>query len=129
MERLPKLEYFKMRLEQAKEAGLSNKAEYYVSRIEQLEGTRAPKKAAAKRAAKSVKTPQLAYESFTDDQKASLRARVKAKFDTLDENGKLIEANKFYKACEGKGISMNNAMALLSECGIDSTIVMHAMTF
>ena len=127
-DRMPKKEYFQKRLAEAKERGDERKADYYQSRLSEMEFEYKGEGKNPHRT-KTTRTEGERKVVATEQDWGGLHKRVKAKFDSLDETGKLIEANKFYKACEKKGITMNSAMAFLSEAGVEATIVLHGMTF
>ena len=104
--RLSKYDYFMKRYTEAKENGNQRKADYYADRINQL------------RMAKQV--------PITDAEKQS---RIKLHFDALSEGQRLEEMNKFIKKMADKGMTINQSVAFLTSCGLDSTEIAHATTF
>jgi len=121
-ERLPKKEYFQLRLKQAEEAGLTSKADYYRGRLEKMA-------AYAANAEKKAETPP--HEASEEDAaKARAIANCQKAFEGLDEAGRLWEANRFIKACSGSGLPVSTSMAFLKEAGVMSdTELMHSITF
>ena len=105
MKRLPKKEYFEMRLAQAIDLGLTKKADYYRTRLKVLASPRVP-----------VNRNHL--------QMAQLIERLKPKFAVMTEAEQLIEANKFYRAMDGK-VNMSDCMSLMSQV-IGGTLAAHA---
>ena len=80
MSRMPKKDYFRMRLTQAIKMGNTRKAKYFQSRLEQL--------------------TQSEPKSNESAKESALRKCRKA-FEGLDESGRLIEANRMFTiACD-----------------------------
>ena len=103
--RLPKYDYFMKRFIECKEAGLTKKANYYADRINQLR-TSAPK------------TVSTNVDKF---------AKIGAKLNGLPEGQRRIECSKFIQYTINKGGTVNQGVAFLTKCGVDSTIVCHSL--
>ena len=106
--RMPKKEYFRMRLTEAIKSGNTKKANYYESRLLQM-GDSQPKQRTTKEEA---------------------IAKCREVFKDLDESGRLIEANRMITIATSKGHSVNEVMAFLKEANVMSdTELMHSVTF
>jgi len=109
MKRLPKKEYFRMRLTEAIKIGNTRKAQYFQSRLDQL---------------------TQAEPKVNESAKESALRKCRAVFDGLDESARLIEANRMFTIACAKGMSVNDVMAFLKEANVMSdTEIMHSMTF
>lgn len=109
MSRMPKKDYFRMRLTQAIKMGNTRKAKYFQSRLEQL--------------------TQSEPKSNESAKESALRKCRKA-FEGLDESGRLIEANRMFTIACDRGHSVNDVMAFLKEANVMSdTEMIHSMTF
>ena len=104
--RLSKYDYFMKRYTEAKDRGDSRKANYYATRINQLR-----------------KVGQVPLT------KAEKQSRIKMHFDALTEGQRLIEMNKFITKMADQGMTINQSVAFLNSCGLDSTEIAHATTF
>jgi len=104
--RLPKYEYFMKRFIECKEAGLTKKANYYADRINKLR----------------TSTPVNPTRSL--DYKF---AKIGAKLNALPEGQRRIECSKFIQHTIDKGGTVNQGIAFLTKCGVDSTIVCHSL--
>ena len=109
MERLPKKEYFRMRLAEAIKSGNTKKAKYFQSRLEQL--------------------TQAKPKSNESSKESALR-KCREAFKGLNESERLIEANRMFTIACANGHSVNQVMAFLKEANVMSdTEIMHSMTF
>lgn len=110
MKRLPKKDYFRMRLAEAIKMGNTRKAKYFRSRLEQL--------------TKSESHPR------NESAKESALRKCRNAFKGLDEAGRLKEANRMFTIACNDGHSVNSVMAFLKEANVMSdTELIHAMTF
>lgn len=110
--RMPKREYFQMRMEQAIANGLERKAEYYRSRLSQMD---------------EVTTPREEKSKLSKKDKGEI---IREKFSNMSENEILIECNRVFKEAEKNGVMVNTVVQFLTEVAkVDSTLVMHSMTF
>lgn len=103
MKRMPKRDYFKMRMEQAEKDGNVRKATYYRSRLETL-----PKKG-----------------PNTDNAKAVLEA-TKDRIATLSKEKRIEGAVKILTETDS-GMTQNAKMAYLMDVGITSTEYLEAL--
>lgn len=110
--RMPKREYFQMRMEQAIANGLERKAEYYRSRLAQMD---------------DKPTPRVEKSKLSNEDKGEI---IREKFANMSENEILLECNRVFKEAEKNGVMVNNVIHFLTEVAkVDSTLVMHSMTF
>ena len=109
MSRLPKKEYFRMRLTEAIKIGNTRKAQYFQSRLDQL---------------------TQAEPKVNESAKESALRKCREAFDGLDESARVLEANRMFTAACAKGFSVNDVMAFIKEANVMSdTELMHSMTF
>ena len=104
-ERMPKKEYFAMRLEQAIKSGNVKKAEYYRSRLDGM--------------SEEVKV-EVGEDKYSKCRQA---------FEGLSEGERINTARDFIKHVISKGGTVNQAFAFLSEANVMSgTELVHACT-
>ena len=104
--RMPKKEYFRMRLTEAIKAGNTKKAKYYESRLFSM-GVQAK-----------------------NTTKEEAIAKCREVFKDLDESGRMIEANRMITIATSKGHSVNSVMAFLKEANVMSDAeLVHSVTF
>ena len=111
--RIPKKAYFEMRLKQAIESGHKSKAEYYQSRLVTMSNIT------------TVIDDQA--QKLTIVNMELLKDRVRRKMSGLNESDKLLEANNFYKAMDGK-VQMSECVSFMSDV-IGENLAVHATQF
>jgi hypothetical protein len=105
-DRLPKQEYFQLRLEQAIQNGLTKKANYYRGRLAQLQNSKAPSNSKDK----FIKT-------------------WKEKTQNMSEGELINECARLINFGINKGETLNNIMAVLSQdCKVDGAILCQAIS-
>ena len=124
--RLSKYDYFMERYVQAKDAGNQRKADYYADRINQL---RMGNNKVVTRGNVTRVGNDLSIHGKAPLSEADKKKRVKAHFDTLTESERIIQMNKFIKKMANDGMTINESVAFLNSCGLDSTEIAHATTF
>jgi len=95
-ERMPKKEYFTMRMEQAIKSGNSKKAEYYRSRLDGM--------------SERVEV-EVNFDKYS---------KCRQSFEGLNEGQRIIKANDFINHVISKGGTVNQAIAFLSEANVMS---------
>jgi|TARA_R110002020_G_scaffold474903_1_gene707887 hypothetical protein len=124
--RLSKYDYFMKRFTEATDNGNKRKADYYADRINQL---RMAKQEPITKGNVTRVGNDLAIHGKATLSKADKKSRVKEHFDTLTEGDRITEMNKFIKQMADKGMTINQSVAFLNSCGLDSTEIAHATTF
>lgn len=111
MRRLPKKEYFTIRLNESIKMGNTRKANYFRSRLHQL----------GQSETKAIKA---------ESAKESALRKCRKVFEGLNESERLHKANAIIKNACANGFSVNQAIAFLKEAKVMSdTELMHSVTF